>query len=1026
MAENKQEKRTFKYGDREYLLDDLLKLHGEQENSYYDFAKNRGQYDDTALQGLRAAITNRISAVKNGQAFDGDGVMEGDVVDNTTIKTKNRGLRKKDKYVDQDNTEWAKYYLNKLVGQLKPYEVESSKNGGWDMGKYGLAAYLTGQGLDAKSIFEGKDLRDENNPEAARAFTQRDEMLRSYLGGYKNWLTGKGFDFTKNDNEWDDDFVATLDAVINNKDWNDRLALAASLRKLGAGNEYTTAFTSDKWDLSKSAEEIISDNKKIQEEKDKKTKIKEYNDTIDNYYNVYSTLDPKSAQMTSFLGQQHSNFYRSPEEVLEWARNNKADMDGYQKRYNENPWDVEAAQYILPLMQANGVLKEAEIDGVKYVYDPRKINRGNHTFIAIDPDTGAMEQKFLYDIDQEINQLKSRYMKPQGSSKYKIDVHEKGGILSMQNGGEFNAVEYLKTLDSEDYAKRAKEKGISERELKEAERTPFGEKNAINNSKFTTNDFVQIGTMAGNIASIFMDPISGGLTGAGLSTVDFVNDISRDGFQMKDVGNYVKNVGMDFIGMLPIIGDTFGTLGKVKKGLIQLAPKIIGYFGMAQGIANSPQIIDSFSKIVDDRDMTTADWHNIATGLNLIVSGSRVGRHALKNSAAKKASLESDKLQVEVTDGKNTKLLVLDGENAKAVKNSDHSVKAVNDIINNIDGMQNYKVTAKSKVFDYSIKMPGRKGKDSSTGEDKRIWNPFEAKTKEANISAVYDPVTFARTYANTANFGIDNLKSTRSAKTFLSGYRSTRKDTVDASGKQNLEQFKKQQTELEEARIQSLRDSAKAYADAKAKSKAKIPSIEAGIDKARKIEEQTITKGATEAQALLDNEKLLTEIDVIKDARQKLAQLQSEAQLLPKGKRKKTKEKAVRKQAKLVEDLQQKLDDLQNSLNIFTTKEAQRNITNSTSEIDALTIQRSRLQDLISRLETRKADATSRYASNSPAFNDLLNYTQKEVMFNGKTYKIGPDKSFTKEALLEEGLFKQGGSINRNKINKFLNYAKG
>ena len=85
MAETKQEKKTFKWGDNEYLLDDLLKLHAEQEQNYYDFAKARGQYDDAALNGLRAAITNRINAVKNGQVFSADGILDSDVVDNTSI-----------------------------------------------------------------------------------------------------------------------------------------------------------------------------------------------------------------------------------------------------------------------------------------------------------------------------------------------------------------------------------------------------------------------------------------------------------------------------------------------------------------------------------------------------------------------------------------------------------------------------------------------------------------------------------------------------------------------------------------------------------------------------------------------------------------------------------------------------------------------------------------------------------------------------------------------------------------------------
>jgi hypothetical protein len=69
MAENNNERRTFKWGDQEYLLDDLLKEHGAREQEFYDFAKNRGSYDSAALVGLRNAIANRINAAKSGRAF---------------------------------------------------------------------------------------------------------------------------------------------------------------------------------------------------------------------------------------------------------------------------------------------------------------------------------------------------------------------------------------------------------------------------------------------------------------------------------------------------------------------------------------------------------------------------------------------------------------------------------------------------------------------------------------------------------------------------------------------------------------------------------------------------------------------------------------------------------------------------------------------------------------------------------------------------------------------------------------------
>ena len=101
MAETTQEKKTFKWGDNEYLLDDLLKLHAEQEQNYYNFARDRGSYDDVALQGLRTAITSRINAARAGREFTGDGILDTDKVDNISIATtEKKGLKKKTKYVD--------------------------------------------------------------------------------------------------------------------------------------------------------------------------------------------------------------------------------------------------------------------------------------------------------------------------------------------------------------------------------------------------------------------------------------------------------------------------------------------------------------------------------------------------------------------------------------------------------------------------------------------------------------------------------------------------------------------------------------------------------------------------------------------------------------------------------------------------------------------------------------------------------------------------------------------------------------
>jgi hypothetical protein len=110
---------------------------------------------------------------------------------------------KKTKYVDQDNTEWAKYYLNQLVKNLKP---TTTKDGNaWDPKKHGFSAFFTGNGFSAKDIFEQYDLRDKDNPELPRSFAQRDEKLGKIAQMYVDMLESKKFDYTKNDNDYDDD-----------------------------------------------------------------------------------------------------------------------------------------------------------------------------------------------------------------------------------------------------------------------------------------------------------------------------------------------------------------------------------------------------------------------------------------------------------------------------------------------------------------------------------------------------------------------------------------------------------------------------------------------------------------------------------------------------------------------------------------------------------------------------------------------------------------------------------------------------
>jgi hypothetical protein len=73
----------------------------------------------------------------------------------------------------------------------------------------------------------------------------------------------------------------------------DPKSIIARLRKIGAGDAYTTAFTSDKWDLSDSDKD---------DDPKRRKQVKEFNDAIANHWASYSALNPQSSNMTAYLG----------------------------------------------------------------------------------------------------------------------------------------------------------------------------------------------------------------------------------------------------------------------------------------------------------------------------------------------------------------------------------------------------------------------------------------------------------------------------------------------------------------------------------------------------------------------------------------------------------------------------------------------------------------------------------------------------------------------------------------------------
>lgn len=1145
MAETKQKRTTFKKGDLSYLSDDYNTLDSEQRAHFRRMAEEQGGFDAAGLAALDEILDGYAKDVSSGTGFHSDGGRDTDKVVNMEMETKKPGLFKKKVYTKQDIAAWGKYYFNKLVSNLKEHkeEDETKDTGNWDISKHGLEAYLTGQGYNAKGFFEGYDKRNPDDPDAARSFAQRHAELRKHLTGYKNWLSKKGFDFTKNDNDWDDDFVATLDGLINNQDWSDSNTLAAILRKLGAGDSYTTAFTSDKWDLTKSNEELTAESKrnaaerKAQEEKDR------YAAFARGAYNDYLNLSDNNFGGTYFTSKGDGFFDMSDSEYEDWLNTHTKDSEAYmnqlQAKYYANPFDKAVAGEYLPLAGRFGALKEVNIDGKTWYYDPRTIDRKNNRLVIFDKETGEMKHTFLGDVAEEWDAIRKKWKQDSGyedaSDKY-TSYNEQGGVLSMQTGGGFNLAQAVnRDLEARNKA-RAAETGHTDEVQKARDRvvsngdssfTSEHDSIAQPDAGFTGAEIARLASIGADIASIFLDPVTGVAVGLGSTLTNFGADIADDGFQWQDVKNLGINVGFDLLGAIPVFGDALGTGAKITKNLVKWAPRIMAGMAAFQGVRNFDGMMSSWGKLTSgdkEQKLTVQDWRNIAQSISLVTGGVRAAKNKATQNKVKQQARVDDVVGVNVRDRATGKLeqVIVDGETAKnirAAKGDRAKIEAELSKLDDFNGKFGESGTLDVATDKGGLQNPWQKV-EGANGSTHREYMGFRGEGR-AQVSDVYDFSRVPQGYGGGLGFKIpgvsDRLNAWHQDLMAKANSRLT-PNTIDQRGKMSSDAFEAEQVRLlddqgVEAQIGKVKDAVAArkqyledlqgrittaegeitaakqqaggddlvarQADAEARLRG-LASNDAINDAHNAIAHNTATIARNKAKRAALSEsrskqltqmeegltaKITTKQQELKSmlARQKylkkrLADGKShpklEAELVRlQGTNGKSGEigKARKDLRTLKKDIPTQIADARARIQAqyqkaytqlgASTKSAKGAITTAqpiAAQRKAYSEAYAQQQAAISgqALQRRLNTLQGRQASHDPATAHTHAYKELETMLNnlrtnnptigGKTVNWDMDTILQRYGVNSADVFKQGGSINRNKINKFLNYAKG
>ena len=658
--------------------------------------------------------------------------------------------------------------------------------------------------------------------------------------------------------------------------------------------------------------------------------------------------------------------------------------------------------------------------GQGYIYDPR---------------SGFTQRRHLSEFSNQNESIRKAYeeiLYKNINDKYGTNYHnrnyisfEKGGIIKSQLGG---AV--LKPYNVDDqYKEEGAVNNVETRTQKaKSKYIDSDNKSAANpNAGLTAGQKARIGYAIADIGSAVaaFAPGVGTAWSAGLGLTstfgNFLSDLADDAVTAGEMWkNFGMNLGMDALGLIPG-GGAASKMGKVIKSLKTIVPTIIALPGVVSMFGNSPEIATSWKKAFDGdpenggSKMTYQDYMNILQVLNVAAAGTNIARNAYKSS--KRTTTQVDKIAVDVTEKSGTdagkrRALVLEGDDAVNFRKAQAEGKA-QEFIDSIEGGNNYTINETTKFNRGKFW-----GKDSD-GE----FHFFNQ-----------NPLGFTSTgKSNTLQVKFDNKTGTLYAATgWRGGADLTDADLINMSGKQKLSDFQSTQQKRVDNYIKGLRETAKAYGAKTAKHKEHLQSTKEAISstetsinntKAQYAAQENIRNSQNQLAANIESQRLGTgrkdAVDAIRQARGDIERLENQKAKLKSETGRQKKQEEIDALRDFILEKQKYLSDNSRG-NLIRARQT---ALAAESKMSDLQIETDKLQHMLDRLNPHKANLEKRIETHSKAFERLVAFKPITRQFNGKSYTFG--NSLSESDLISQGLFKQGGSINRNKINKFLNYAK-
>ena len=670
---------------------------------------------------------------------------------------------------------------------------------------------------------------------------------------------------------------------------------------------------------------------------------------------------------------------------------------------------------------------------------------------VVNPNTGNIKYIFLgnqdyYNNNEKIrniyNELLHSYLKTELGDDYEkyyepvdntIYLNKSGGkfITKHQNGNSLNLDAYHDTRTE----RRAEENNISVKTQKAKEKYINSDNKSSSNpdAGLTAVEKARLATAALDLTSVATAFIPGYGTAAS-AALGITSTISNFGFDLFDDAvtngemwsNLGLNLGMDLVGLIPG-GGAASKAGKIIKNVGKVAGKVLLVPGVISLFKQAPEIKKSWDKAFsEDGKLEYQDYLNLIQVLNVATGMTNIGLNV--HHARKQNAIDNDKVAVSVKNKNNeNKTLLFTGKDAVEFKKAaENGIEGAQNFINKVEGGNNFTIRTRQEIVD-------RKKFFSRTDGKWRPWAP------------IYENVPITQTvYKNefpVKFFGFSPEKTyVPSEKPFKSDIFGD--DLIDFSKRPKTSEVLKTHQQAKNDELSSTLEKSKNYEKNRQRGKSLVDELNERIEK----ENASINTNETELnkhKKAIDNYNK-SDLGKIKS---NISKLESEIKSIEIKERKKL---DVATQVSLFTQRKQKeqqLNDLKSQLEIIkNTKYTNKGLKSYKTRIDKAKKSYKELREKIKQFEqnkeiweNRKTKINDRIPQeHSAEFNTALKVEPTKVTINGIEHDVMPTKfkldgseydfdknNWNKEFLENLGLYQQGGSINRNKLNKFLNYGK-